>query len=336
MEHNIMQYRHALLRKKSLYLIISLLLVLVLFYLSLSLGTSSFSLSQIIEALTNKGNSDYFAINEYRLPRAILAIFVGMGFAISGLMIQNTLNNDLASGETLGINNSAGLFSVLALTLFPSFAQTHLPLFALIGGLLSFAILWFVIKASSLIHNLIIIGVALATFYASITNFLILSFKLDISSTLVWLTGSLWGRTWTQIYIYLPWLLAFILLGLGSIKILKLYLLGDVKVQNLGYDVNKYKILILFLATIISSLAVSITGPISFLGLIAPHIAKRIYGNISYLILYMSTALIGAILLQSADILARIIKPPVEFPTGVLTAVIGAPYFFYLIIRKRG
>lgn len=318
---------------KKYYLVILLVIVIVLFYFAVSLGTQSFSFKKIIEVLQNPTSSDYFTIHEYRLPRAILAIFVGMGFAISGLMIQNVLNNDLASGETLGINNCASLFSVGSILLFPSYI-IYLPFVALIGGLFSFVFLYTIILRKVTITNIVIIGVALGTLYASITNFLLLSYKIEITSTLVWLTGSLWGRTWLQVYYYLPWLLIFIGISFTLIKVMDLFPLGDDKVHNLGYQVNKYRLLILLLATIISSLAVSITGPISFLGLVAPHIARKIFGNChSYLIL--GAALIGAILLQSADLLARTINPPVEFPTGVLTAVIGAPYFFYLLIRKK-
>lgn len=322
-------------RNKKLYTLAVLALIsILLFYASVAYGTKTYSLSYIFETLRTPDSVDYFAIYDYRLPRSICAIFVGMGFAISGLLIQSVLNNDLASGETLGINNCAGLFSVIAILIFPVASTYALPLFALVGGILSFLFIWGIVRAKTSVTNIVIIGVALATLYGSITNFILLSFKIEISSTLVWLTGSLWGRTWTQIYYYVPWLVFFCILSLITCKVLDIFPLRGAKVRNLGYNVQKWRLIILLLATIISSISVSITGPIAFLGLIAPHIARRMFGN-KHVFLIFGAALIGAILLQSADILARTIKPPVEFPTGVLTSVIGAPYFFYLLIKKR-
>ncbi|RIY31636.1 iron chelate uptake ABC transporter family permease subunit [Psittacicella gerlachiana] len=311
-----------------------LFIIFLLFYASVAFGTKTYSLSYIFETLKDVNSIDYFAIHDYRLPRSICAIFVGMGFAVSGLLIQSVLNNDLASGETLGINNSAGLFSVIAILLFPAASIFALPLFAFIGGLCSFVFIWFITRKKMSVSNIVIIGVALATLYASITNFVLLSFKIEISSTLVWLTGSLWGRTWEQVYYFVPWLILVCLFSLTTFKVLDLFPLKDAKVKNLGFNVNRWRFFILLLATLISSISVSITGPIAFLGLIAPHIARRIFGH-KHLFLILGAAFIGAILLQSADILARVIKPPVEFPTGVLTSVIGAPYFFYLLIKRR-
>ncbi|RIY32245.1 hypothetical protein CKF54_05255 [Psittacicella hinzii] len=313
---------------------VQLIIIVALFYSSVVFGTRTYGFTQVISVLTDKSSADFFAIYEYRIPRSICAVFVGMGFAISGLMIQSVLNNDLASGETLGINNCAGLFSVISIIFLPALANFTLPLFALIGGVFSFLFICLIVRKKILTTNIIIIGVALATLYSSITNFALLSFKVDLSSTLVWLTGSLWGRTWTQVYYYIPWLILFSSLAIFACKVLDLFLLGDVKVKNLGCDVFKCRLLILLLATIITSLAVSVTGPIAFIGLIAPHIARKMFGS-KHLYLLFGAAFIGAILLLSADLLARVIKPPVEFPTGVLTSVIGAPYFFYLLIKRR-
>ncbi|MGX2949286.1 Fe(3+) dicitrate ABC transporter permease subunit FecD [Ursidibacter sp. B-7004-1] len=313
---------------------ITLLITLVLFILSLQLGTYSLSLQEIWQILQDPNNPHYFTLFEYRLPRAILAILLGGALAVSGVLIQSVVRNPLASPDILGINNAAGLIAVLCLVFFHGIAFYWLPIFAFIGGILSFVILWIICGFHFRPIKMAIIGVALSALWAAISHYLMLSNPLDINSAMLWLTGSLWGRSWSYLTVVLPWILILLPLPFIFCRDLDTLALGEQKAATLGVHIRKTQILILLLAVALATTAVAICGPIAFLGLVAPHLARHLVGG-RHRRLLPAALLLGAILLLLSDILARIIAPPVEIPAGILTAILGAPYFFYLLMRTK-
>ena len=315
------------------FYVITLSLMVLLFGLSIRLGTYTLSFEEIWAAF-QPDDKNYFTLMEYRLPRAVLAILLGGALAISGVLVQSVVRNPLASPDILGINNAAGLVAVSVLMFLPNLAFYWMPIFAFLGGVLSFVILWIVCGFNFRPIKMAIIGVALSALWAAISHYLMLTNPVEINTAMLWLTGSLWGRSWSYLNVVLPWLVVLLPLPFIFCRDLDTLGLGENKASTLGVTVNKVQISILVLAVALSTTAVAICGPIAFLGLVAPHLARRLVGG-RHRILLPAALIIGALLLQLSDILARVIDPPTELPAGILTAIIGAPYFFYLLMRTK-
>ena len=315
------------------FYIITLSMMVLLFGLSIRLGTYTLSFEEIWAAF-QPDDKNYFTLMEYRLPRAVLAILLGGALAISGVLVQSVVRNPLASPDILGINNAAGLVAVSVLMFLPNLAFYWMPIFAFLGGVLSFVILWIVCGFNFRPINMAIIGVALSALWAAISHYLMLTNPVEINTAMLWLTGSLWGRSWSYLNVVLPWLVVLLPLPFIFCRDLDTLGLGENKASTLGVTVNKVQISVLVLAVALSTTAVAICGPIAFLGLVAPHLARRLVGG-RHRTLLPAALIIGALLLQLSDILARVIDPPTELPAGILTAIIGAPYFFYLLMRTK-
>ena len=311
----------------------TLSLMVLLFGLSIRLGTYTLSFEEIWAAF-QPDDKNYFTLMEYRLPRAVLAILLGGALAISGVLVQSVVRNPLASPDILGINNAAGLVAVSVLMFLPNLAFYWMPVFAFLGGVLSFVILWIVCGFNFRPIKMAIIGVALSALWAAISHYLMLTNPVEINTAMLWLTGSLWGRSWSYLNVVLPWLVVLLPLPFIFCRDLDTLGLGENKASTLGVTVNKVQISVLVLAVALSTTAVAICGPIAFLGLVAPHLARRLVGG-RHRTLLPAALIIGALLLQLSDILARVIDPPTELPAGILTAIIGAPYFFYLLMRTK-
>ena len=315
------------------FYVITLSLMVLLFGLSIRLGTYTLSFEEIWAAF-QPDDKNYFTLMEYRLPRAVLAILLGGALAISGVLVQSVVRNPLASPDILGINNAAGLVAVSVLMFLPNLAFYWMPIFAFLGGVLSFVILWVVCGFNFRPIKMAIIGVALSALWAAISHYLMLTNPVEINTAMLWLTGSLWGRSWSYLNVILPWLVVLLPLPFIFCRDLDTLGLGENKASTLGVTVNKVQISVLVLAVALSTTAVAICGPIAFLGLVAPHLARRLVGG-RHRTLLPAALIIGALLLQLSDILARVIDPPTELPAGILTAIIGAPYFFYLLMRTK-
>ena len=315
------------------FYVITLSMMVLLFGLSIRLGTYTLSFEEIWAAF-QPDDKNYFTLMEYRLPRAVLAILLGGALAISGVLVQSVVRNPLASPDILGINNAAGLIAVSVLMFLPNLAFYWMPIFAFLGGVLSFVILWIVCGFNFRPIKMAIIGVALSALWAAISHYLMLTNPVEINTAMLWLTGSLWGRSWSYLNVVLPWLIVLLPLPFIFCRDLDTLDLGENKASTLGVTVNKVQISVLVLAVALSTTAVAICGPIAFLGLVAPHLARRLVGG-RHRTLLPAALIIGALLLQLSDILARVIDPPTELPAGILTAIIGAPYFFYLLMRTK-
>ena len=327
-----MRTSHVSFRAISFY-VITLSMMVLLFGLSIRLGTYTLSFEEIWAAF-QPDDKNYFTLMEYRLPRAVLAILLGGALAISGVLVQSVVRNPLASPDILGINNAAGLIAVSVLMFLPNLAFYWMPIFAFLGGVLSFVILWVVCGFNFRPIKMAIIGVALSALWAAISHYLMLTNPVEINTAMLWLTGSLWGRSWSYLNVVLPWLVVLLPLPFIFCRDLDTLGLGENKASTLGVTVNKVQISVLVLAVALSTTAVAICGPIAFLGLVAPHLARRLVGG-RHRTLLPAALIIGALLLQLSDILARVIDPPTELPAGILTAIIGAPYFFYLLMRTK-
>ncbi|RQW64830.1 Fe(3+) dicitrate ABC transporter permease subunit FecD [Vibrio viridaestus] len=308
------------------------ILIVVIAISSLMLGAVDLSLAQVWQGLF-VGSESYFTIHEYRLPRLILAIVVGASLAGAGTLVQGVVRNPLASPDILGISHGAGLAAVLWMVFVPGLSVFWLPLIALIGGLFSAILLLMLCRKMTQPIRLALSGVALSAFFGCAIDFVLLTQPMEVNNALLWLTGSLWGRTWSQLWMLTPWLI-LVPFALWRCHALNLLVLGEEKANTLGIKVNRTRLSVLCIAIGWTSACVAVVGPLSFLGLVSPHLARQIIGGRHQRLLPVSM-LVGALLLLVADLCARIIHPPLELPAGILTAMLGAPYFLYLLVRLK-
>ena len=296
-------------------IVILILLVSTLF--SLCIGSV---MIDPIHAIAGLFTQDDFILNEYRIPRTLLGLVIGSSLAISGAVIQGVIRNPLASPDVIGITKGASLAAVIIIMIFPSAPLFVLPLGSFAGALiisliLSFLISKFDVKGS----KLALIGLAIGAICTAIVQFLLIRNPMDANNALIWLTGSLYGHNISNFFSVLPWFIITVPLVLLLGYQLDILNLGDNVATALGARVQFLKMILLILAVMLAGASIAVVGGISFLGLIAPHIARQLVGHKNLHVIIMS-GLIGAILLTLGDGLARGIQPPLDIPVGVVIA----------------
>ncbi|MEM1214502.1 MAG: iron ABC transporter permease [Bacteroidota bacterium] len=321
------------------------LLVLVAF-VSASLGAFAVSGEQFWQVLTGAGDPTVqFLLLEIRFPRIVQAALVGAGLAIAGAAIQGLFRNPLADQTLIGVSSGAMLFAVLAIvflnTLLAQVAawlqQTTVGIAAFLGGLLTTFLVYRLSRngRTTSVMTMLLAGIAISAFAAAVTGvFIYLSDDQQLRDITFWSMGSLGGANWLQVGLLLP------LVGLGIVGLLRYakplnaIILGESEAAYLGIPVEKIKARIIVLTALIVGLCISVSGIIGFVGLIIPHFLRLLRGP-DYRYLLPASALLGAIFLVLTDTLARTIIAPAELPIGILTAVIGAPFFLWLLLRQR-
>ncbi|QGY86495.1 iron chelate uptake ABC transporter family permease subunit [Staphylococcus epidermidis] len=308
----------------------TIVLLLLIFSTIFSLCIGSVMINPI-HAVTGFFLHNDFILNEYRIPRTLLGLLIGSSLAISGSVIQGVIRNPLASPDVIGITKGASLAAVMIIMIFPSAPLFVLPLGSFIGALtisiiLSVLISKFDVKGS----KLALIGLAIGAICTAIVQFLLIRNPLDANNALLWLTGSLYGHNIASFYSLLPWFIITVPIVLLLGYQLDILNLGDHVAIALGARVKILKMILLVLAVMLAGASIAVVGGISFLGLIAPHIARQLVGHKNIHVIIMS-GLVGAILLTFGDGLARGIQPPLDIPVGVVIAIIGAPYFLFLL-----
>ncbi len=283
------------------------------------------------------GNRDHaFVIHNLRLPRTLVAFMVGVALAISGTIFQGLTRNPLADPAIIGINAGASLAAVTAIVLFPSAPIYTLPLSAFAGALLMAGLIyWLAWNNGSSPILFILMGIGLDAIATAITSLLITFGEIyDVSNALVWLAGSVYGRTWEQVFLLLPWLIVFVPMALTLARHLNALNLGDDVAKGLGSHVEWQRGLLVLVGVALAGAGVATAGMIGFVGLIAPHLGRQLVGT-NHEGLIPISALLGGMIVVMADLLGRTLFAPIELPCGVVTAAIGAPYFLYLLIRNR-
>lgn len=285
----------------------------------------------------DSGNSDYgFIIRTLRLPRTLVAFCVGIGLAIAGTITQGITRNALASPGIIGVNSGASLAAVTLLIVFPSVSSAWLPVVAFMGGLtVAILIYLFAWRGGSSPIRLILVGIGLNLIAGALTNLMITFGNINnVSQALVWLTGSVYGRSWEQLLILLPWLVIFGLLALVMARELNALSLGDEVARGLGNRIEWQRGALLLTSVALASASVATAGSIGFVGLMSPHISRQLVGG-THEGQLPTAAMIGGMLVVLADLAGRMLFAPTELPCGLITAAIGAPFFIYLLIRKR-
>lgn len=300
------------------------LLLIICSFLSLSAGAIWMSPLKVLKEIWTGEN---FILVEYRIPRMILGILVGAALAISGAVIQGVVRNPLASPDVIGITKGASLAAVIVIIVFPAAPLFVLPFASFVGAMVISIILSLLISFKGVKGSqLALIGMAIGAIAMALVQYLLIRSPMEANIALVWLTGSLFGRNYQHIISVLPWLIVAIPVIMLYSRKLDLLHLGEDVATSLGTHVKRTKMILLVAAVMLAGAAISVAGGLSFLGLIAPHIARSIVGH-KHVHIVMMSGLIGGLLMVFADGLARMIAPPLDIPVGVLIAIIGAPYF---------
>lgn len=302
-------------------------------------GEYPIAIADIIKTLLgiDTGNPDLpFVIQTLRLPRTLVAFLVGVSLAISGAIFQGLTRNPLADPSIIGINAGASLAAVATIVLFPSAPVTALPFAAFFGALFMAALIYGLAgTGQNSPMLLILLGIGLSAIASACTSLTIaLGSISNVSQALVWLAGSVYDRTWSDLLALLPWTLGGSALALGLSRELNVLHLGDEIAAGLGSRVTWQRAQLVIVAVALAGSAVATAGTIGFVGLIAPHIARQLVGG-NYRQILPVAALVGGMLVTIADALGRTIVAPIELPCGVVLAAIGAPFFLYLLIQNR-
>ncbi|HET7036399.1 MAG TPA: iron ABC transporter permease [Thermomicrobiaceae bacterium] len=326
-------------RRFPLVLLAGLAVVALLAVLHVGVGPVTLSPRQVVLALTGHPEVPYqrTIVVDLRLPRTLVALAAGAMLALAGAILQSIMRNPLAEPEMTGSVSGAILFTLLWVGFGTSgFVHSvwYMPLIALAGGvaagLLVYALTW---RGQSQPGRLILTGLMVSAILRSAASIVLLVHQAAIGSVVLWLIGSLNGRVWSDWGILWPWAVVTLVPGLASARWANVLQLGDASAVSLGLRVEWVRAALLFLAVALAAGAVAIVGGVAFLGLVAPHLARRITGADARRVFPLSLV-IGAGLLVGADILAQVAIPGVQLPVGAVVAVLGAPFFLYLLRRR--
>ena len=328
-------------RKAKIWLVILFLLFIAMAIGGLAFGYSSVSIDRILPVLLGHGSlKEEFILFSVRLPRLLVLALAGMALALSGALLQTDTRNDLAEPGIIGINAGAGV----CITVFYLYVQsdiTHyayiLPLIGLIGALMTAALIYlFSYERGRGIQpvKLVLIGVGFAAALSGLMMVMISSAeRADVQFIAQWLAGNVWGADWPFVYALLPWLMVSLPVVFLKVNRMNILALNEPAAIGLGVNLKKERFVLLAVSVACSSAAVAVTGGISFVGLIAPHIAKRLVGPRHQH--FLPVALFaGASLLLLADTIGRSLLAQSSIPAGIIVAIIGAPYFIYLLRKK--
>ncbi|CAM5797874.1 MULTISPECIES: FecCD family ABC transporter permease [Brevibacillus] len=314
-----------------------ILLAIAFFMANIGAGEYELSLWEVVQTLFGLGSGEHsFIVNTLRLPRALIAFLVGAGLAVSGAILQGITSNPLASPGVIGLNAGASLAAVLVIVALPAVPLGFLPPAAFAGALLA-AILtyWLGWKEGSSMYRIILVGVGVSAIAQAFITIIMMSGKIMlVTQALIWMTGSVYGRGWEHFYALLPWMILFLPLAFLLSRQLNLLQLGDDVSKGLGSKIEWVRGGLILVSVALAAASVATAGTVYFVGLMAPHIARRLFGP-SHTTLLPASALTGGLLVLASDFVGRTIAAPVELPCGLITAMIGAPYFIYLLLTEN-
>ncbi|MGK0455414.1 MAG: iron complex transport system permease protein [Paraglaciecola sp.] len=329
------------------FILLSVLLV-VLFFMNISLGSVSIPLHEIFNFLTGNSTSkeswDIILFN-FRIPKAITAILVGSGLSISGLLMQTLFRNPLAGPFVLGISSGASLgvaLLILGSSVFGGFFLTSsvsnwsLPIASSLGA---FLVLSAVIIAANKVRNtmsILIIGLMFGSLTSAVISVLAyFSEAAQIQQYLFWSFGSLGNLSWNEISVFIFIYIFGLSATLTIIKPLNSFLLGENYAKSLGINIKKSRIIILLITSLLTGVITAFSGPIAFVGLAVPHIARMFFTTSNHKILIPATAIIGAIILLICDAIAQLPTSEFTLPINAITSLFGAPVVIWLLMRKK-
>lgn len=278
-------------------------------------------------------------IFDIRLPRVLLAAMVGAALAVAGATYQGLFRNPLADPYLIGVAQGSSLGAVIGFLIPVSWGISSsgmIPVFAFIGAILATVFVYLLARVGKTlpVTTLILAGVALSALLSSIVSYLVISSDQQMHNILFWMMGSFSGSEWSEVWVVLPYVAVGVAVIVVFARLLNVMQLDEEQAQQLGVNVERFKIILLAGATLITAASVSFVGTIGFVGIIIPHAVRLIWGADHRSLLPLSI-LSGAVFMIIADLLSRTILAPTEIPIGVITAICGAPFFLYLLRKRR-
>lgn len=324
-------------KKTVVYTTLAILLTIVAAIVSLGVGEMYIRPLDVVKALLGFGaEQDALIVQQFRMPRIIIAILVGAALAAAGAIMQGIVRNPLAAPDILGISSGASVAAVAFLLLFENVSIKWLPPTSFLGAMattiLLYALAW---KKGVTPLRLVLIGVGIKIAAGAVVTLLIMfsPFLLQ-NKALLWLTGSIYGVDWNDVLMILPWVVILIVAAALLARRVNIQQLGDDMATSLGSFLQLDRFLLLIICAALTGTAVSVGGDISFVALLAPHIAKQLIGPSFGGALPLS-AFIGSLILLIADLIGRVAFSPLDIPVGVFTSAVGAPFFIYLLYKNR-
>lgn len=332
---------------KKRIIIVSILLTFLLvgiFLVAVSWGSYTIPFDEVIMTLLGNGSKlQTTTIWDIRLPRLVVAMVVAISLSTSGCILQSVTRNELAEPGMIGINAGAALAVVFLI----SYGQSNyydtlgngalfvMPLVAILGALLSGGLIYRLSYKNGVSPTrLILTGIGVNVGINAIISLYQLNMsKGDYNQVLTWISGSLWGSSWKYFYLITPLVLVFLVLSVWKLKKLDVLDLGDEIATGLGVNVEKERRTLFIYAIALAALATSVAGNIAFLGLLGPHIAKRLVGPVHRRLIPVA-ALISCSIILFADSISRNVFSPIEIPVGVTISIVGVPYFIYLMMKE--
>ncbi len=314
-----------------------LLLVLVslaVAVFSLRSGAVTLDFTQVFNALTGSAPRNItMVVTEWRLPRVMMALLVGAALGISGAIFQSLMRNPLGSPDVMGFNTGAWSGVLVAMVLFGQHL-TAITLAAMAGGILTSLIVWTLAWRDGIeTFRLIIIGIGMRAMLMAFNTWLLLQASLETSlSAGLWFAGSLNGLTWAKTLPAAPLILLMFICALLLVKRMRLLEMGDDSACALGVSVERSRLMLMLVAVVLTAAATAIAGPISFIALVAPHIARRLSGTARWGL--TQSALCGSLLLLAADLCAQQLFMPYQLPVGVVTVSLGGIYLIVLLVQE--
>lgn len=318
-------------------------ITILMIFFSLCLGEAIVGPLDVLKSILGiDAGFSSILVTKIRLPRVLVAFFVGASLALSGAILQGVVKNDLASPDILGVVNGGSVGALVFLTIFIdpknnslTTSILYMPIFTFMFSFMALMCILIINGKSSSTNKLIIIGIGVSAIAKAITNILIINGPIIfIKEATTWITGSIYGANWTHAILIMVIFSIFATLTLILIKDLNLHQLEDEVVIVLGNKLHKSRIILLGISAALAAGAVTIGGGISFVGLIAPHIARKLVDSKFENVIPLSI-LIGGIITLLADFVSKWLFYPQDLPIGIFTAFIGAPYFIYLLVKKR-
>ena len=306
------------------------------FVFALVNGSVEISSAEILSTLAGSTELDETRrqiLENIRLPRTIVAVLVGVNLSLSGAILQAVMKNPLADPHIIGISSGAGLFGIFVLTVFDDAGAFMTPA-AFVGAMSAAALIYLLAWKDGIRPiRVILAGVAVSAFLGAGISALLIFAGDRVHGALLWMVGGLSARSWQHVQILLPYSIAGTLLTLLAARHLNVLQLGDEVATGLGLRVNLVRSLLTAVAALLAASAVCVAGLLGFVGLIVPHTARLILGS-DYRLLLPGAALLGAATVTISDTAARTLFAPAELPVGILTALLGAPFFLYLLRRE--
>ncbi|SEH33770.1 iron complex transport system permease protein [Selenomonas sp. KH1T6] len=301
---------------------------------SISLGSVEIPALEVWQTLFAGGSGTHEQIlMNIRLPRTLVAALVGINLALSGAILQAVMRNPLADPHIIGISSGAGLMGILVMLALPGYGFLITP--AAFVGAMGAAVLIYLLAWKNGIQpiRIILAGVAVSAFLGAGISALMIFYSDRVHSALIWMVGGLSARSWPHVAMLWPYTLGGTLLAFASARHINILQLGDELAKGLGLRVELTRLLLTSVAALLAASAVSVVGLLGFVGLIVPHAARLMIGS-DYRFLLPGTALLGVGMVTFSDTFARVAFSPVELPVGIIMAVLGAPFFLFLLRRE--